>query len=263
MKKAKLVLIVLVFSLILCGCISKSDYDALEKRIENIENIIMNEQKEIKTENDDLHNEVKSDEEKEQPLYSSSHDDLKQPLIVYPIDDMSEQEIVKECEYYFNNLPFKGESYEEYRKTMKVAPIESNDTGEENTCFVFVNDLYGVSDEDYIRTIRVDGLLTQMDGTIGFPEEMPIVFVNIEMIIHNYEKAANVYGLLFEQLSPRFNSASEKEQSVLDSRESTHWYAQGQITITDHSTMGSVFLDMSRNGDYYFISAKSYTKLDM
>lgn len=259
MRKTKIIALLIVCCTIISGCVSKSDYETLEKRVETLEKLL-NEQNAVNTEKDDVKNEISAKEDNGRPETTLPHDDVaNQESIIYSVDNMSEQEILEECNYYFNNLPFKGESYDEYRKTMKAAPLDTSIA--ESTYFIFTNDSYGIPDEDYIRTIRVDGIITQMDGTIGFQEQMPII-VNIELVIHKYEKAEKIYDLLYDQLSPMFNDSLEKESSVIDSRESTYWYAQGYIKTSDHSTKQTYYLSMRKDGDFYTINAQSYTKVN-
>ncbi len=178
----------------------------------------------------------------------------KPNIFLYYIDEMTPEKIAKECEYYYMNIPYEGETYEEYLSTFKAKP--ANDFKENS--HRFYTDSFGdfqPPTRDVIRTITVSGILPQMDGTIGYNEsDNTEIDVIVELWIKDYDRAEKVYNLLFDYLSPHYSF--NKFNQPVDYRETTYWHAEGSQRVEASELVNKIdFLTMETYEDFYVIKS--------
>ena len=239
---------ILILSLLLCfilsGCSSDSKYTELEQRVAYLESLLG------------------VNENSETPAYSEAYDSTNNNTItetgeiaekdgdfLYYIDNMSAEEIVSECVYYFNNLPYKGEHFEEYLNTFKVTPIL------EDPLYPRIRYYYkadAIPEKDVLKEITIDGWLTQMDGSLTYVGESswPYTTIGVYLWIKDYNKAADVYDRLYNYLLPYYS----EDGLIEDHREGTSWYARGGFPLPNGTTFLE-FMNMSKSNDYFVIYA--------
>ncbi len=152
----------------------------------------------------------------------------------YHIDDYTVDELLAECQYYFNNVPQEGSTYEDYYSTIKAEPVSTYET----SCY-FSNNI-DKADGDVIKSINLAGPTTQMDGTIGYSNEN--YSVQIDLIIQDYDRASELYDKLLNYISTTYYT------DVNDNRDSTNWRAYSSSLYT------TPVIQMSKAEDGYYIS---------
>lgn len=130
----------------------------------------------------------------------------------YIINNLSAEEIVEKCKYYFNNAPVKGQTYEDFYNTLEVQPVHKSELN-----LQFCEEGFEATTDDVINSIEYFGYKMEMDGTIGYQYEN-LYKVGISLTIQNYDKAATIYDKLAEIIQ---NDSSY--QNVVVNREGTQW----------------------------------------
>ena len=170
-------------------------------------------------------------------------------MYVYNIGSMTVDEIIAECEYYFQDIPYQGQSYEEYKQTMKVPPTSTADNSMVYS-FMDQTDPYNYSytpEHDAIYQIRVKGTREEMDGTIGFSDTY--CSIEIQMYIMDYTRASVIYERLLSQMI-------EKGMECRESRNGTHWSASTSIALNEYSYTSETILSLNKYGDYYTLDIR-------
>ena len=184
MRKRMVLLTFLVVSLCVTACVSDAEYKALEGRVAYLE-----EQLAAKEASTIVKAESFSDQKEDSEELVTS-----ETAYTYRIDDLSDQKVVEECQYYFNNIPYQGESYDDYMATLKATPVNSqNDYGVAYRFYENSIDDRSI-DCDAITDIGVIGTQTEMDGSIGYSNNY--YGVSVKMTIRDYDRAANIYAML-------------------------------------------------------------------
>ena len=234
MRKKCLVLVALL-GLGLSGCGSDAKYKELEERVAKLESVVgVNNSNETEQETS-IHNTQAA----ENAVYEE-----KQYEGVYFMDDLSGQEVVAECEYFFDNIPKKGSSYEEYFATFKVTPKYTRTDGEYLEC-IFYNPSDGGC-YDIINELIIKGTQTEMDGSIGYIDNR--ISVTIIMTVHDYEKAVSIYEGLYDVV------VNEYVQDIEEEKRATTWVVNG----IENGRQRVNLLSMSKRESGYNISATYY-----
>ena len=250
----------IILTLLLCvclsGCSSDSKYTELEQRVAYLESIMGVNESEESLDNTKLNGEASQNIISE----TSEKEDVNDNF-VYFIDNLSAEEIVSECEFYFTDIPYKGEAYSEYVETFKVAPIDIQGIDTNRITYSFYRDEYRIPNADFIKKIEITGIVSQMDGTIGFgSSSTPHMTVYIELWIQDYDKASEVYDKLFDFLKPYYYV----EEAFSDRRESTTWSSNGAIPVDPTNlSMGyytKEFLKMTKQNGFFVINTELYTR---
>lgn len=188
-----------ILSFSISGCVTQKEYDDLEKRLTAVEERLnISNENPIAIEDSSISN----GEINQNDVESAASDEY-----IYVIDDMSVDEIVEECFYYFNNLPSEGQSFDEYEKTLKVQPPKSYGNGR----YVFNEiDRAKAPEKDIIESVSVE-ITSNLDGSIHIDRNY--VYVNVELWIKDYDKAVAVYESLKTKLEPFYYSTIENKGS--------------------------------------------------
>lgn len=255
----------LIMSFCLSGCVSEKEYRDLTSRVEYLES--------LHGVGNSSHPVAETTETSAKP---SAKDNVKENVdeglddyFLYYVDNMTAEEIASECEYYFTNMPYKGETYEEYESTLKVAPYKASAADYQyQLLYKFYTSDYDydvrIPEKDAIKAIRISGVEPQMDGTIGFGTNSynPKVTVSVELWISDYEKAAKVYDLIFNYSSPNYQadeSAHFYGDQLVDSRETTTWYADGVFQNSKNSWSNERFMTMEKKDSFYVLTVQYST----
>jgi len=215
MRKRVVLLTFLVVSFCMTGCVSDAEYKALEGRVAYLE-----EQLAAKEASTIVKAESFSDQKEDSEELVTS-----ETAYTYRIDDLSDQKVVEECQYYFNNIPYQGESYDDYMATLKATPVNSqNDYGVAYRFYENSIDDRSI-DCDAITDIGVIGTQTEMDGSIGYSNNY--YGVSVKMTIRDYDRAANIYAMFYN---------------------------------TDSGALGVEFMSMSKESSGYILSATYYRR---
>ena len=241
MKKT-IVLIFLLICFVLTGCGSDAKYEDLEKRVSELEKRWgKNEQNSLNDEHVDGKEMVTPKEESSGVApYEATTEDF-----YYYLDDMSDKEVVLECQYYFSNIPAKGESFENYYKTFLVKPERTSVATDFGVYCTYNSE---PNDHDIITQIVIGGLQAEMDGSIGYSDKYFTVM--IDMTIQEYNKAANIYAMLYDDLTEDKNLKVER-----DNRNSTNWSCYGF-----YDGHGVEFLTMSKGNDGFRLKVFKYIR---
>lgn len=249
MKKRITILLSFFLMFLLVGCSSDSKYDELEKRVRYLENQLgMKYSDSDATGNDS--SEIINDATE---TVEAAEETTSEESYSYVIDSLSDNDVVNECKYYFENIPSQGESFDDYYATLKAKPVIAyNDCGVE--CQFYDNSIDKEQTEhDVITSIGILGTQTEMDGSIGYSDNYYGVRVN--MIIQDYSRASNIYSQLFDIVL-----ASGKFTGINDVRESTRWNADAMFWTSDSGAMGVTLISMEKQVNGYNIRVTYYLR---
>lgn len=116
---------------------------------------------------------------------------------VYPLDDMTAEEIVEECKKIWETIPKShGITVEEYKDLLGYQQAKHKEQSFPN--FVFDN-----GSNDYILSVEVKGVREFEDGTvysIGEAEEIIWIWMTIDIHIEDQDKAEQVYNLMLKDV---------------------------------------------------------------
>lgn len=161
------------------------------------------------------------------------------------LDDLSTDEVGSLLEKYLKTLPEAGNKPEEFSTEFNNKPI-SFDFGPDNSddclTFKFYKDEKSIPLKDALTKVRLSGVYSQMDGSMGLQED---IVIGVYCVIYDYDRAANLYNRLYEFLSPYYFC-------VEDNRETTSWQAQG-LFVSRGIKAGSPcsFVTLDRRDDHY------------
>lgn len=247
----RILALVVAIAICLAGCssgdyVAKRDYDKLVKRVEALEEKAGIVDSSVNVAGGDEAT-TSVAEVKEKPELGGEYG--------YMIDDLSVDEIYDLIVYYLNNEPYDGQSYDEYRATLKKEPF-SNDNlamayGYNPLDFGFCSK-YAMPFEngDHINRIYIYGDGTKMDGTIEVIEtEFPHCEYGIELTIEDYDRAVELY----DKLAQYCNSVGA--ENIRDSRESTTWRISGTYKV-DKGVWSEVNLLTMRREKTFVINVK-------
>ncbi len=215
MKKPTRLVIVILASLAACffgGCVSDDEFAALEARVTQLEEENRRSGTGDSAVNREENNSVEAEESSEE-------------IYTYVIDGYSKEELLNECEYYFDNVPMSIASLEEFYSIMKCPPA-IKDEGTLSAIFstdekdIWFNNF---TDKSVITSIKYLGT-QNMDGTIGYinaqsnNDLLGYYGVEINMILQDYEKAEFLYSSIREEVL-----ANESVKTLYESEEGTTW----------------------------------------
>ena len=221
------------------GCVSDSDYKALEQRVSNLE-----QQLGVPTETDSASNIANAvDAESET---STDELDTNEESCAYYIDALSDDKVVAECKYYFENIPSQGESFDSYLSKVKATPRDLNQEHGVNLQF-YGSENNEITNHDAITSIRIDGSQTEMDGSIGYSGNSYAVSINL--IILDYNRASNIYAQLYDIIFD-----DEHIEVTLDRRDSTNWVACGRFFDAERNYEDQI-MKMTKSENGYYIEA--------
>lgn len=240
MKRFKIVFSVISICLIFSGCVSDADYEALEERVTRLEETIENQQQ-LSTADSSPDDSINQDNTEDESIVDNQ--EIHDPY-AYSISDYSGQQVYDEVMKILNNPPYQNEPYEEYEKIFPVAPIYiENDNF--NLLRYYFYDLQSVVEtpkSDVIYYVSLDGTCTELDGTIGIDGlyGAKAVEVEVKLFITDYDKATEVYNLLFDRIAPNYNNVSNTTEGSI-------WSGQGSITLSENTGYGGAFISMYRD----------------
>ena len=237
----KYLALIALLSIGLTGCVSDTEYKELEERVARLEKMI--------GENRDVAIEQETSISNTQSSLSIT-DGTDQSEAMYVIDNFSAQEVIAECQYYFNNLPQVGSSYEEYFATMRVTPL---DTYISDDYHLVECDFYKVDSDpscDLIKWVTISGIQTEMDGSMGYNGNS--ISVTIGLTIQDYEKAEAIYNGLYNLVNNKYIS------EIYEDKKATEW----ELTGKRIDGYGVGLLNMSRTENDYDIRATYHIVLE-
>ena len=252
-KKTIFFILVISLVMILCGCGSSDEYKYLEKKLNELEDRISKIE-----ENTNIETSM-SDGKKEDVQESENS-------FFYSIEGMNGEQIKNEVVQILTNLPKKGDVYENFITTYKVTPLK--DKSETNRLDFFSSGSYELyrsdvikskwekPEKDYIISIVLSGWYAEMDGTMGITDK---TLVEVELVIHDYNLAVDVYDGLFNFLSKNY-------YDIRDNRETTYWESIGDFYPDGYDErkwmMNYIevpFVTMEKKANSFTIHAKYYT----
>ena len=173
----KLISLVLAGSIVLTGCSSVKETESIETRTETTAAITSSE--------------VIDTEE------TTTTTELEQLGNVYPLDDMTAEEIVEECKKIWETIPNShGITVDEYKTIL--GHQQSTNQPASFPSFMFDNGL-----NDYVLSVEVKGVREENDGTIycsGDAEVIIWIWMTINIHIEDQEKAERVYDLMIKEV---------------------------------------------------------------
>ncbi len=229
-KKSGIVIVtfsVLNTIILLSGCVSKSEFEALEKRVTELEQ--------------------QNYTNRESQIENNNNQDNNLTEFTYSIDNLSAEEVVSECKYYYENSPKQGEKYENYFSCVKADPTYTSDDGLFDIYFRSLSP-NTFANNDVITRILFSGLQQEMDGTIGYSGNT--YYVEVDLIIQDYEKASTIYNQLYTII------VDENYTDIQDNRSSTYWSSYAMFCDTDNSAIGISFLEMTKEEDGFQIISR-------
>ena len=259
--KNLLSLIAICFCLSLTGCVSDSEFKALEDRVSSLEEQLEKSTAVSVTETGATAISNAGSQSNKVELYdteaiSESTSDIGENThgsYTYCIDKLSNDSVVAECEYYFNNAPAQGDSFDTYYSKLKATPVKRFDDNGVNCLFYDIVQDEHPSNHDYITAISIPGSQTEMDGSIGYQGNQ--YSVHVSMIIQDYERAAFIYDKLYDII------VNEHYTDINDKRDSTNWRSTAMFWDTDSGAFGVTFLSMTKQDFGYELEAtKSFRR---
>ncbi|MDY6340093.1 MAG: hypothetical protein SPL61_10745 [Saccharofermentans sp.] len=140
------------------------------------------------------------------PITASEVVDIEEPIIttepeklgnVYPLDDMTAEEIVGECKKIWEAIPKShGITVDEYQAILG----HQQSTNQPNS---FPNYMFDNGLNDYVLSVEVKGVREQEDGTIycsGDAEVIIWIWMTINIHIEDQNKAEQVYDLMMKEV---------------------------------------------------------------
>ena len=242
MKRKCILSLLLIISIMFMGCVSDSDYKALEQRVSYLEQQLGVSTGNESGTNPDVAITSNSDNANKEP------DKSEEPFSYY-IDNLSDDQVVAECKYYFENIPSQGESFDSYYSKLKATPVSASTDYGVGAKF-YGSNIYEVTSHDAITEISIAGSQTEMDGTIGYSTNY--YGVQIKMIIQDYNRAANIYDQLYNII------VDENYRDIDDRRDSTNWQAYGIIYHDGSWGFDVPFMNMDKRENGYHIEAIYY-----
>lgn len=244
MKRAKFIPILLIGAVLFTGCVSDSEYEALEERVSYLESMLGVTQE----------TEQPSSEESEEDASSAQVEDTATTeAFTYRIDSLSNDQVLAECKYYFDNVPNQGETFDEYYSSLKATPIKTYNDNGVYCRFYDDSDSKAVPGYDVIREISINGTQAEMDGTIGYSGNS--YTVHIGMVLTDYDRAEYIYDNLYNMI------VTDKFEVVYDRKDSTSWYIYCNYNDGDVRQYEIETLKMNKRDDRYYLDVSYYHPL--
>lgn len=233
----------------LVGCSSDSKYDELEKRVSYLENQLGMKYSDSDATGNNSSETINDVTETVEAAEETASDEAYS----YVIDSLSDNDVVNECKYYFENVPSQGESFDDYYATLKVKPVKAYTDSGVDCQFYDISIDNEQTEHDVITSIRILGTQTEMDGSIGYSDDY--YGVRVDMIIQDYSRASNIYSQLFDIVS-----TSGKFTEINDVRDSTNWYADAMFWTSDSGAIGVNLISMDKQDNEYNIRVTYYLR---
>nr|WP_027871159.1 hypothetical protein [[Eubacterium] cellulosolvens] len=249
------ILLFLLSSFFFCGCASNSEYEALERRVTTLE-----ERLGVTSDKNMQKNEPMNDINGEQAIVSP------ESSYTYDIDEMTAEKVVETYQYYYNNIPKQGSSFDDYYATLKVKPVKTSDTS--IFCQFYDENDKTIPERDVIKSISIGNIEAEMDRTIGYGDTGYFT-VNIDLIIHDYDKAVDIYNGFFNQidskvitdpLSMDYNTAITLANKK-DNRENHRWESTVEVIQKMNDAVSfrdEPFLSLTKMDNYYEITFSNF-----
>lgn len=206
MKKSISIMMVCMMTVTtLSGCVSKSDYDALEERVSNLEQQINSNQT---NDNSTIENESEEPED-----VTTTESQVPEAVnIIWSLDGMTSEEIV-DLIIEYTDIPDEGTTVEEYRSRFSVEPYSSEDAT--LLCY-FDGTIDGVVyASSYVNSVS-NNFEYNMDGSIhvdGAWHPNSQIYV----VVDDYDTAVAIYNALHPIVL-------ENYEVFEDVSEGTEWY---------------------------------------
>lgn len=134
---------------------------------------------------------------------------------VYPLDDMTAEEIVEECKKIWETIPKShGITVEEYKDILGHQQAKHKEHS-------FPSFVFDDGSNDYILSVEVKGVRKLDNGTvcsIGEAEEIIWIWMTIDIHIEDQDKAEQVYNLMLKNVF----------RATTDDRNSDSWEATAE-----------------------------------
>lgn len=116
---------------------------------------------------------------------------------IYPLDNMTAEEIVEECKKIWETIPNShGITVDEYKAILGRQQST-------NLPYSFPNFMFDTGLKDYVLTVEVKGVKELDDGTVycrGDAEDIVWVWMTIDIHIEDQDKAEKVYDLMMKDV---------------------------------------------------------------
>ncbi len=264
-RRISFITILTMLGILLIGCSSSDKIKDLEKRVEHLENILLENYSQMDvnmslTDSSDYQTQVETYDENEQVHNESIvFDNASTDGFEYSfsLDGFSNERIIQLCDQVFSIVPYDGQSYEEYRQSLLVQPVSFDEPPSLKFYYVSPYQHENMNcEKNAVLSVEVIGTYMEMNGTIGCGGNTGnYKTMTIELIINEFEKASEIYGGLSELLSPPFRNHGRE---VKEERGSDIWQSYGWLPMSnsnDSSTLASIFLTMKKINNCFIITA--------
>lgn len=236
-------IIVLSISAFLSGCVKDSEFKELEERVAKLEEQSQKDNTEnVVSISSDIINNTSTE-------IQNCEDDSLEPVSPsdskynYIITDWSSEEIVQDVLVLLDTVPQKGDTEETFPNSYKVKPYSAY-LGNPDVGFIssFMNaDYLENPDEDIIVGVTIDGVYTEMDGSLGVRDSRKIT---VSLAIIDYDKAEEIFDSFYAELQKMDTCSAEGKTG-------TYWSAYGK----DRETANEMKIQMDNlNPGCYTIS---------
>ncbi len=189
----------------LSGCVSKSEYDALEERVSNLEQQINSNQNNGNTTNENESEETEGTTTAESQVPEAVNN-------IWSLDGMTSEEIY-ELIIEYTDIPDEGTTVEEYRSRFSVEPYSSDDA----TSLFFFD---GTIDDVVYASSYVNSVSNRFDYNMDSSIHVDGIwqpYSSIYVVIDDYDTAVAVYNALYPIVL-------ENYEVFEDISEGTEWY---------------------------------------
>ena len=235
-----IVISILLSCLVLTGCVSKAEFDALEERVSKLENSSSYSEPE-----DENQSAEGSPNQQDEELTEQSEDivlttESDSEFQTYSLDGMTANEIISLLDSF--RYVYDGEPLSEYSEIFSVFPEEIYENG------TYLFHLEGNNiDTNCIYIVHVSNV--QMNDTILI-DPNGINCVQIEMRVDNYDTASQIYDWVYnsalEQGYPDYMIENGYSNNDSDNREGTYW----------NSYVCGCNLEMEKTDSYYDLNVE-------
>lgn len=235
-KKISIMMVCMMAVTSLSGCVSKSEYDALEERVSNLEQQINSSQT---NDNSTVEN------ESEEPAEATTTESQVPEVVnnIWSLDGMTSEEIV-DLIIEYTDIPDEGTTVEEYRSRFSVEPYSSEDA---TLLYYFdgtIDDVVYAS--SYVNSVsnRFD---YNMDGSIhvdGVWQPCSSIYV----VIDDYDTAVAIYNALHPIVSENYEIYEEVS-------EGTEWYVNTMYegSYCNYGTLRLTYEENYQNGSSRYV----------
>ena len=212
-KKMFSLMAILLSVLLLGGCVSKKEFDALEERVARLESnagIV-----------------IESEANAAQETSTDGNAAANQGNSLYSLEEMTVEQKVGEIEYCLENRPRKGETFKEYADVFHAIPIYDESYASSMGSVEYQFDNSSKSSTDIIEKVNLSGVFSQMDSTIDYDYDKGYgyynhVSVDVVAVLHDYNEATEIYNQLYSYLADCY-------AEVNNNTNGTYWSASGKL----------------------------------